>query len=57
MKKRIFTLFVIVLITVFLLILNQFDLLEKSAKFMFVPLLSLYLIGQYSERTFTDNPK
>lgn len=50
MKKRAFDIIVIFMIAIFLIILNQFDVLEKSAKFMFIPLLAFYFLGQYSER-------
>lgn len=52
MKKRTFDIIVIVLIALLLIILNQFDLLEKSAKFMFIPILAFYYVGQYVERKF-----
>jgi hypothetical protein len=52
MKKRTFDIIVIVLIAIFLIFLNQFDLLEKSAKFMFIPILAFYYVGQYVERKF-----
>jgi hypothetical protein len=50
MKKRIFDIVMIFLIGVFLLILSEVELLEKSAKFMFIPILTFYFLGQYSER-------
>ncbi|NLL27445.1 MAG: hypothetical protein GX259_01495 [Bacteroidales bacterium] len=50
MKKRTFDIIVILAIAIFMLILNQFDLLEKSAKFMFIPILVFYFIGQLAER-------
>jgi hypothetical protein len=52
MKKRIFDIIVIFLIAIFLITLNSFDLLEKSSKFMFIPILAFYFIGQVSERKF-----
>lgn len=52
MKKRTFDIIMILLIVVVLITLNQIDLLEKSAKFMFIPILTFYFIGQYSERKF-----
>jgi hypothetical protein len=54
MTKGTFTLIVIVLITIPLLALNHFGLLEASAKFMFVPLFALYYVGQYAERRFPE---
>ena len=50
MKKKIFDIIVIVVIALFLLTLSEFDLLEKSAKFMFIPILAFYFIGQWTER-------
>lgn len=50
MKKRTFDIIVIFLIAIFLITLNQFDLLEKSAKYMFIPILAFYFLGQYSEQ-------
>jgi len=52
MKKRTFDIIIIILIAIFLITLYQFDALEKSAKFMFIPILAFYYIGQYSERKF-----
>jgi len=52
MKKRTFDIIVIPLIAIALIILNQFDLLEKSAKFMLIPILAFYYLGKYSERRF-----
>lgn len=52
MKKRIFDIIVILLIEIFLITLNQFEVLEKSAKFMFIPILAFYYVGQYVERKF-----
>lgn len=40
MKKRAFDIIAIFMIVIFLIILNQFDVLEKSAKFMFIPILA-----------------
>lgn len=52
MKKRTFDMIVIILIALFLILLNQFDVLEKAAKFMFIPILAFYFIGQFVERKF-----
>ena len=43
---------VIFIIGVLLITLNEFDLLKKSAKFMLIPIVAFYYIGQYSERKF-----
>jgi len=50
MKKRTFDIVVIFMIAIFLITLNQFDVLEKSAKFMFIQILAFYFLGQYSEQ-------
>jgi hypothetical protein len=52
MKKRTFDIIMILLIAILLVTLNQFDLLEKSAKFMLIPILAFYFIGQFAERKF-----
>jgi hypothetical protein len=53
MKKRTFDIIVIFLIAIFLISLNQFGLLEKSAKFMFIPILAFY----FSVRLRNENLK
>jgi hypothetical protein len=55
MKKRTFNVLVILLIALILLTLWQFGLLEKSAKFMVIPMLGFYYLGQYTERKFNEN--
>ncbi len=50
MKKRTFDIIVIFIIGIFLIILNQFDVLEISARFMLIPILAFYFLGQFSER-------
>lgn len=52
MKKRTFDIIVILIIAILLVTLNQFNLLEKSAKFMVIPMLALYYLGQFAERKF-----
>lgn len=52
MRKRTFNIIVIFLTAIALISLSQFDLLEKSAKFMFIPILGFYYIGQVAERKF-----
>ena len=47
-----FDMIVIVLIAIFLTTLSYLDLLEKSAKFMLIPILAFYYIGQYSVKKF-----
>jgi|GEM_PF-719605 hypothetical protein len=43
---------VIILMATLLITLNQFDLLEPSAKYMIVPFLAFYFIGQFVGRKF-----
>ena len=52
MKKLYFTWIMIVLITLFIMSLIIFDLSEVSTKFMLIPMLIVYFLGQYSERKF-----
>ncbi len=52
MKKIHFNIVIIILVALLLTALSVFDLLEKSAKFMLIPILAFYYIGQYSERKF-----
>ena len=54
MKKKHFDIIVIISIAVFLGTLMVFDLVEKFAKFMVIPMLAIYFIGQYSERRFRN---
>jgi len=52
MRKRTFDVVVVFMIAIFLIALNQFDVLEKTAKFMFIPILGFYFLGQYAERKY-----
>lgn len=54
MKKRTFDIIVILIIAILLVTLNQFNLLEKSAKFMVIPIIVFYFLGQYAERKFKN---
>ncbi len=47
-----FDIMIILLIALLLIVLNEFELLEKSAKFMAIPILAFYFLGQYAERKF-----
>ncbi|QSS96035.1 hypothetical protein [Psychroflexus sp. ALD_RP9] len=55
MNKTIFNSIAIVLMAIILLSLNELNVLEASAKFMFIPLLGFYFLGQYSEQKFPSN--
>ncbi|MBW6490530.1 MAG: hypothetical protein K0B15_04970 [Lentimicrobium sp.] len=52
MKKRSFNIFIIIAAAILLLAFSYFGLLEKSSKFMLIPILVFYFLGQYSERKF-----
>lgn len=43
---------IILIIVILLTILAQLDLLEKSAKFMFVPILGFYYLGKYIAKRY-----
>lgn len=48
----VFDFFVILLSALMFSLLALFGLLEKSAKFMLIPILAFYYIGQYAQRKF-----
>lgn len=48
MKLPIFDIIVIVVSTIILLILSEYDLLETVSKFILPVLLAFYFLGQYS---------
>lgn len=52
MSRRAFDILVILIIGASLLVLNQFDLLGQMAKFMFIPILAFYFLGQFAQRKF-----
>lgn len=52
MRKKTFDITMILLIAILFVTLSQFDLLEKSMKFMFIPILAFYFLGQFAERRF-----
>ncbi|MBE9466749.1 MAG: hypothetical protein IMY72_00340 [Bacteroidetes bacterium] len=52
MKKIHFNIIIIIIIALFLTTLDMLNLLEKSGKFMLIPIFAFYIIGQYSERKF-----
>ena len=52
MKKRLIDIFLIILIAISLMTLESFNLLEKSAKFMVVPIMGFYFLGWFVERRF-----
>jgi len=52
MKKRIFDIIFIIISAIILIILTEYDLLEKNIGFSLIPILIAYQLGQYSERKF-----
>ena len=52
MKKRVFDLFFIIISASILVILSEFDFLEKNIAFSFIPILIAYYLGQYSHIWF-----
>ncbi len=52
MKKRAVDIVIILSIALLLTLLYHFNLSDKSTKYMFIPLLTYYYIGQYTERKF-----
>ena len=54
MTKTIFNFVFITLIGIFLIVLNEFDLLQSGVGFAIIPIALSYLVGQYSERRFKD---
>ncbi len=52
MNKLFFNIIIIAVIGLLLLVINMFGLLEQAGRFMFIPILAFYFIGQYSERKF-----
>jgi len=53
MNKKLFDIFVIIVIGLFLTTLSWLNLLEESAKFMLFPILAFYYIGKYAQRKFS----
>lgn len=52
MTKRTFDAIIIFSIGLFLIGLEFFDLTERASKFMLIPILVYYQLGQYSERKY-----
>ena len=52
MKKRVFDLFFIIISASILVILSEYDFLEKNMAFSFIPILIAYYLGQYSHIRF-----
>jgi len=54
MKKRTFDILVIIFIAVALSLLSEFNLLDGLAKYVLIPILAFYFLGQYSQRKFKE---
>jgi hypothetical protein len=52
MKKRIVDLIFIVVSAFVLIVLSEYEVLEKYVGFSLIPILMAYFFGQYSERKF-----
>ena len=52
MSKNIINTLFIVLVGMFLVILNEFDLLQSGAPFAIIPIMLAYFLGQFVERKF-----
>jgi len=52
MNKRIFDIIFIIISAIILIILIEFDIIEKYIGFALIPILIAYQLGQYSERKF-----
>jgi len=52
MKTIFFDIILISLMAAMLIILNEYDLLDKYAKFSIIPLIIFYYLGKFMERKF-----
>ena len=52
MNKRFFDIIFIIISAIILLVLIEYELLEKYIGFALIPILIAYQLGQYSERKF-----
>ncbi len=54
MRKRTFDIIFIILSTAILIVLSEYEILEKYIAFSIIPILIAYFLGQYSERKFKN---
>ena len=54
MKKKTFNLLFIIISGALLLIILEFDLLEKYGGLSLIPIMLAYFLGQFSERKFKN---
>lgn len=52
MQKRTFTVLVILVTAAALVGLNEFDMLEYLARYVFIFLMGFYFLGQFAQRRF-----
>ena len=52
MNRKLFDIFMILLMAGLLIILEKFELIEKYRYFALIPLLIFYFLGKFSERKF-----
>ncbi len=52
MNKRIFDIIFIIISAIILIILLEYNVLEKYVSFALIPILIAYRLGQYSESKF-----
>lgn len=52
MNKRIFDVIFLIISAIILIILIEFDVIEKYIGFALIPILIAYQLGQYSEKKF-----
>lgn len=55
MKKKIFDLVFIIISATILILLLEYNFLEKYLAFSLIPIMLAYFLGQYVERKFNDN--
>lgn len=53
-KKRLFDIAVIIFMALLLSLAEIYNVLSEYAHFSIIPLTLFYLLGQYSEKRFTD---
>jgi hypothetical protein len=54
MKSKYIDVLMILIITIFLIAMNEIGILEKYAEFMIIPMLAIYYIGKYVQRKFSQ---
>ncbi|WP_170265066.1 hypothetical protein [Salibacter halophilus] len=52
MKSKYVDVLMILVITVFLIAMNEIGILEKYVEFIIIPMLAVYFVGKYVQRKF-----